>query len=81
MSHLLRSRIERQIPDLQIEHCVSKADLINYLDDNFDLIISTVELPDVPTQHIVISPLFDLADQERLQAFINTDDTAGDRPA
>ena len=81
MSHLLRSKIERQLPDLQIVHCISKADLINYLGDNLDLIISTVELPDVPIQHIVISPLFDLADQERLQVFINTDGTADDRSA
>ena len=72
MSHLLRSRIERQMPDLQIEHCISKADLHKYTEDDFDLIISTVELPDIATQHIVISPLFDVNDQERLHAFIKT---------
>ncbi|QUW21670.1 transcription antiterminator [Sporosarcina sp. Marseille-Q4063] len=78
MSHLLRSKIERQLPDLKIIQCISKADLHNYLADDLDLIISTVELPDMPIQHIVISPLFDLADQECLLAFINSDGAAGD---
>lgn len=73
MSNLLRSRIERQIPDLQIEHCMSRADVNKHKVDDFDLIISTVPLPEVSTHHIVISPLFDLADQERLHSFIKND--------
>lgn len=77
MAHLLRSKIERQLPDLQIVHCISKGNLNNYLDDDLGLIISTVAIPDVPIQHIVISPLFDLADQERLHAFINMDGAEG----
>ncbi len=76
MSHLLRSRIERQIPDLQIEHCMSKADVSKHKVDDFDLIISTVPLPEVSSPYIVISALFDLADQERLHAFIKNDGAA-----
>lgn len=70
MSHLLRSRIERQMPELHIEHCISKADLEKYTADDYDLIISTIALPDTSAEHIVISPLFDMADQDRLHEFI-----------
>ncbi|CAM4119161.1 BglG family transcription antiterminator [Lederbergia lenta] len=73
MSHLLRSRIERQISDLQIEHCVSRADLNKFASTDFDMIISTIDLPNVSAPHIVISPLFDSADQDRLQAFIKNE--------
>ncbi|MEK5038095.1 BglG family transcription antiterminator [Sporosarcina sp. FSL K6-3457] len=70
MSHLLRSRIERQIPGLQIEHCMSRADISKHKVDDFDLIISTMPLPEVSIFHIVISALFDLEDQERLHDFV-----------
>ncbi|MEK3888284.1 BglG family transcription antiterminator [Bacillus sp. FSL K6-3431] len=75
MSHLLRSRIERHIPDLQIEHCISRAEIPDYMDHEF--IISTIELPDVKIPHIVVSPLFDLADQDRLQSFLKHTETDG----
>ena len=77
MSHLLRSRIERQMPDLHIEHCISKADLIKYTVDDFDFIISTVALPETSAEHIVISPLFDMADQDRLHTFIKLGGVTG----
>lgn len=72
ISQLLTSRIEQQMDHLQIISCVSKADLHHHLDDGLDVIISTVELPDLPIQQIVISPLFDKEDQERLASFIKT---------
>lgn len=77
MSHLLRSRIERQMPELHIEHCISRADLKKYSPADFDFIISTVALPDTSEKHIVISPLFDMADQNRLQAFIKLGGATG----
>lgn len=77
MAHLVRSRIERQFPDLQIEHSISKADLPKYMGDDIDLIISTVDLPNIPMKHIVISPLFDLTDQERLHNLIKIGDSSG----
>ena len=70
MSHLLTSRIERQMPDLKIVGCVGKADLKKYQAEDIDFIISTIELSETPVKHIVISPLFDLTDQDRLQVFI-----------
>lgn len=74
MSHLLTSRIERQMPDLQIVDCVGKADVEKYQAEDIDFIISTVELPETLVKHIVISPLFDLVDQDRLQVFIKKND-------
>lgn len=70
MSHLLTSRIERQMPDLQIVDCVGKADFDKYQTEDIDFIITTVELPETSAKHVVISPLFDLTDQDRLQVFI-----------
>lgn len=74
MSHLLRSRIERHIPELQIEHCISRADIPKYSD--YDLIISTIELPEVKTPSIVVSPLFDWSDQDRLLALLKSTDAS-----
>lgn len=70
MSHLLTSRIERQMPDLQIVDSIGKADIDKYRAGDIDFIISTIELSETPVNHIVISPLFDLTDQDRLQVFI-----------
>ncbi len=75
MSQLLTSRIERQIAGIQIEHCISKSDIHTYTDKGYDLFISTVELPDFKAQHIVISPLFNLEDQERLNRYIKNTHT------
>lgn len=70
MSQLLTSRIERHMPDLQIVDCVGKADFDKYQTNDVDFIISTIELAETSAKHIVISPLFNFADQERLQVFI-----------
>jgi activator of the mannose operon (transcriptional antiterminator) len=71
MSQLLNAKIEKKIQSINIIGCIAKADLRDYLvDHEVDLIISTIDLPDVMIPHIVISPLLEGAEENRLKAFI-----------
>ncbi|MFS0780136.1 BglG family transcription antiterminator [Bacillus sp. 1P06AnD] len=71
MSQLLRTKIERKMRLIHIKGCISKEDLKEYLKDNqVDLIISTVGLSAVHIPHIVVSPLFEAAEEQKLREYI-----------
>ncbi|MFC0522039.1 BglG family transcription antiterminator [Pontibacillus salicampi] len=70
MSQLLRTKIERQFPMVQVIASIAKADVAQYIQEHtIDCIVSTTELTvhDIPT--IVVSPLLERKDTERLQHF------------
>lgn len=70
MSHLLTSRIEGQISNLQIVDAIGKAEVDQYDLSDIDFIISTVDLTISEVPFLIISPLFDMNDQEKLYSFI-----------
>lgn len=78
MSQLLRTKLERKFASLTILDCISRGDLSSILkNENVDLVISTVplEAEDVPT--IVISPLLNIEEESKLEAFITKLDQSG----
>jgi activator of the mannose operon (transcriptional antiterminator) len=71
MSQLLSAKIEQRIQSINIIGCIAKADLRDYLiAHKVDMIISTIDLPDIMVPHIVISPLLEEAEEKKLKTFI-----------
>ena len=71
MSQLLRTKIERKIRLIHIKGCISKDDLKTYLaSHHVDFIISTVPLPAVSVPHMVVSQLFEAAEEQKLKEYI-----------
>jgi activator of the mannose operon, transcriptional antiterminator len=67
MSQLLRTKIERKFQTVQVEDCIAHSELQAFLKrSEVDFIISTISLETVGKPRIVVSPLFDKVDEERL---------------
>lgn len=72
MSQLLRTKLERKFASLTILDCISQVELPSFLKkEEVDLVISTVELKSVQAvPSIVISPLLNIEEESKLEAFI-----------
>ncbi|CDQ38649.1 MULTISPECIES: BglG family transcription antiterminator [Virgibacillus] len=71
MSHLLQAKIEHQYHGLQIVACIGKADMNDYVKKyEIDFIISTVKLEQVNIPYVMVSPLLEAKDKEKLNQFI-----------
>ncbi len=71
MSQLLQTKIERKFQTLIVVGCIAKADVPYYLREHqVDFIISTIPLENIRTPHIVVSPLLEAQDEQKLEAFI-----------
>jgi activator of the mannose operon (transcriptional antiterminator) len=71
MSRLLETKITRQFPDIEILGCLGKAELPDFLKDHaIDLILSTVPVEKTEIPCIVISPLFETRDGEKLKRLL-----------
>ncbi|MFO6495710.1 MULTISPECIES: BglG family transcription antiterminator [Bacillus] len=72
MSQLLRTKIERKCRQIDVLDCIAKADLPDYLARHSDaeLVISTVSLEDMKLPHVVVSPLLESGDEEKLNVFV-----------
>ncbi|WP_068614441.1 BglG family transcription antiterminator [Paenibacillus tuaregi] len=80
MSQLLRSKIERKFPSVQVEASMAKAEVHSYLADHkVDLVISTVDLPNLQLPHILVSPLLEARDERKLEQKIRQLDEPGHR--
>jgi activator of the mannose operon, transcriptional antiterminator len=67
MSQLLRTKIERKFQTVQVEDCIAHSELQAFLKRReVDFIISTISLEAAGKPHIVVTPLFDKVDEERL---------------
>ncbi|GGB71755.1 BglG family transcription antiterminator [Fictibacillus barbaricus] len=75
MSQLLRTKVEQRFHHVHIMDCVAKAELNVYLKKHkVDVIISTTSLTDLRTPHIVVSPLLENSDVNRLEDFLKKQD-------
>ncbi|WP_433944636.1 BglG family transcription antiterminator [Paenibacillus sp. SN-8-1] len=80
MSQLLRSKIERKFPLVQVKASMAKAEVQDYLTDHeVDLVISTVHLPELKIPHVLVSPLLETRDERRLEQEIRQLDEPGVR--
>ncbi|MFC0270754.1 BglG family transcription antiterminator [Metabacillus herbersteinensis] len=71
MSQLLKTKIERKLSSIHITGCIAKADLKDYLSKyDVDLVISTIDLPELKIPYLVISPLLDATEEKKLNHFI-----------
>ncbi|HEO8420480.1 TPA: BglG family transcription antiterminator [Yersinia enterocolitica] len=71
ISHLLEAKIKQHYSDIHILACIGKASIDEFLKKNkVDFIISTVSLSEIPIPYIVISPLLEGKDKEKLNQFV-----------
>ncbi len=71
MSQLLRTKIDRNFPSIDIQDCISKDDLKAYLSRHeVDFVISTIKLQEMDIPHIVVSPLLEAVEENKLKDFI-----------
>jgi activator of the mannose operon, transcriptional antiterminator len=72
MSHLLQAKMEQHYKDIHIVNCIGKANVHDFLNNNkVDFIISTVPLERIHVPHIVVSPLLEAKDKDRLNQFFD----------
>jgi activator of the mannose operon, transcriptional antiterminator len=71
MSQLLRTKIERKFHGLQVIDCIAHSELRAFVGEHeIDFIISTVPLESMKKPHIVVSPLLEKGDEERLGQWV-----------
>lgn len=72
MSQLLRTKIERKFRYVHVMDCIAKSDLEEYLMKNqkVELIISTIDLPQLKIPHYVVSPLLEQSEENKLEDFM-----------
>ncbi|MFC4025156.1 BglG family transcription antiterminator [Oceanobacillus longus] len=72
MSRLLEAKIKHHYQDIQVVSCIGKSDVHEYLKTNrVDIVISTVSLEKVNVPSIVISPLLEAQDRDKLNRFFD----------
>lgn len=69
-SKLLAVRISKELPQIQLIGHVSWFEATRIPEEDYDLIISTVDLPLPSDQYIKLSPLLTLEETEKLRSFI-----------
>lgn len=71
MSHLLQAKLEQNFYNVTILACIGKAELRGYLKENkVDFIISTIPLGQTEVPSIVVSPLLEQKEKEKVGKFI-----------
>ncbi|MGN8843390.1 PTS sugar transporter subunit IIA [Niallia sp. HCP3S3_B10] len=71
ISHLLEAKIKQHYSDIHILACIGKASIDEFLKNNkIDFIISTVSLDEILIPYVVISPLLEGKDKEKLNQFV-----------
>ncbi|WP_201716360.1 BglG family transcription antiterminator [Rossellomorea arthrocnemi] len=74
MSQLLRTKIERKFHSVRVLGSIAKAELQDFFhNEEVDLVISTISLPNIQVPHIVVSPLLEKSDEERLEQWLKQD--------
>ncbi|WP_312097700.1 BglG family transcription antiterminator [Niallia sp.] len=71
ISHLLEAKIKQHYSDIHILACIGKASIHEFIKNNqIDFIISTISLDDISIPSVVISPLLEGKDKEKLNKFV-----------
>lgn len=82
MSQLLLTKVERRFPSVHVETTMSKAEVEDYLAAHeVDLVITTVDLPELKIPHILVSPLLEASDERKLEQAIRGLDEPDSRTA
>ncbi|KZS46482.1 PTS sugar transporter subunit IIA [Paenibacillus glucanolyticus] len=82
MSQLLLAKVERRFPSVHVETTMSRAEVEDYLAAHeVDLVITTVELPELKSPHILVSPLLEANDERKLEQAIRRLDEPDSRTA
>lgn len=71
-SRMLSSRLSKEIPEIRIMDSVSWYEAARIPTDQYDLVLSTVDLPMDENQYYKVSPLLTAEESERLRHFIRT---------
>ncbi|WP_336765201.1 BglG family transcription antiterminator [Paenibacillus sp. USHLN196] len=71
-SRMLSSRLTKEIPEIRIMDSVSWYEATRIPTDEYDLVLSTVDLPMDEHQYYKVSPLLTAEESERLRHFIRT---------
>lgn len=71
-SRMLSSRLSKEIPEIRIMDSVSWYEAARIPTDQYDLVLSTVDLPMDEHQYYKVSPLLTAEESERLRHFIRT---------
>ncbi|WP_165842375.1 BglG family transcription antiterminator [Paenibacillus xerothermodurans] len=69
-SKMLQMRLSKELPRIEIVDRVSWYEAVRIPANNYDLIISTVDLPIDSTQYVKVSPLLTQPETERVRSFI-----------
>lgn len=69
-TRLLAARIEKEVPEIELLHHISWYEASRVPRSDYDLVISTVDLPLGADQYIKLSPLLTAAEVEKLRRFI-----------
>lgn len=82
MSQLLLAKVERRFPSVHVEATMSRAEVQDYLAAHeVDLVITTVDLPELKSPHILVSPLLEASDERKLEQAIRRIDEPDSRTA
>lgn len=82
MSQLLLAKVERRFPSVHVEATMSRAEVQDYLAAHeVDLVITTVDLPELKSPHILVSPLLEAGDERKLEQAIRRIDEPDSRTA
>lgn len=82
VSSFLEAKIQRSFPEVKIVDLLSAEELGDYpLAESVDLVISTEEMVDLKVPHVVISPMMDFDDQNKLHDFIQKKQAKKSLPA
>ncbi|WP_426333271.1 BglG family transcription antiterminator [Paenibacillus silvae] len=71
-SRMLSSRLSKEFPEIQIIDSVSWYEAARVPAEEYDLVLSTVDLPMEEDQYYKVSPLLTAEESERLRHFIKT---------
>ena len=71
-SRMLSSRLSKEIPEIRIMDSVSWYEAARIPTDQYDFLLSTVDLPMDENQYYKVSPLLTAEESERLRHFIRT---------
>ncbi|WJH28069.1 transcription antiterminator [Paenibacillus sp. CC-CFT742] len=69
-SRMLSSRLSKEIPEIRIVDSASWYEAARIPEEDYDLILSTVDLPMEPHQYYKVSPLLTAEESERLRLYI-----------
>lgn len=70
-SKMLATRLQQEFPELTDVQNVSVREFKNMNPEDYQLVISTIPIPDIPSGYILVSPILTKEEIEKIRYFIN----------